>query len=79
MLKIEKIAWVQNKVFFPESIPELIMALVYTVGANKKFTFHFHSTVILRCEPFRSVFTESSVFCVSTIADSAIIGSARNG
>ena len=36
----------------------------YTVGANKKFTLRFHSMV--RTVPFR--------FCVSTIADSTIIG-----
>ena len=39
------------------------------------------SVFVLRCEPLRSVFTESFgvfFFCASTIADSAIIGSARN-
>ena len=41
---------------------EKCVSLLPTVGANKKFTFRFHSTVVLWCEPFRSVFTESSVF-----------------
>ena len=35
---------------------------IYTVGANRRFTFHLRSMVILRCEPFCSVFTESPVF-----------------
>ena len=50
-----------------------------TVGANKEFTFRFHSTDVLRCESFRSDFMDSSVCCVSMIADSAIIDSPRNG
>ena len=38
-----------------------------TVGANKKFTYRFRSSVILQCESFHSVFMESSVFCVSRL------------
>ena len=35
---------------------------VTTVGGNKKFMFRFLSMVMLRCEPFRTVFTKSTVF-----------------
>ena len=50
-----------------------------TVGANKKFTFRFHSTVVLRCEPFRSVFTESSVFAEVRLLIQQLLACARNG
>ena len=32
-----------------------------------------HFIFMLRCKPFHSIFTESPFFCISTIADSAII------
>ena len=72
--KVNKLGQQNDQLRAPVQPPSL-----GTVGANKKFTFRFRSTVVLRCESFRFVFTESSVFYVSTIADSAIIGSARNG
>ena len=45
-----------------------------TVGAKIKFMFRFRTTVVLRYEMPRSVFTDSSVLYVTMIADSAIIG-----
>ena len=50
-----------------------------TVGANKKFTFRFHSTVVLRCEPFRSVFTESPVFAKVRLLIQQLLAFACNG
>ena len=49
-----------------------------TVGAKIKFMFRFRTTVVLRHEMPRSVFTDSSVLYVRTIADSAVIGFERN-
>ena len=43
----------------------------YTVGAKIKFTFCFHTMVVLRYEMTRSVFTDSSILYIRMIADSA--------
>ena len=46
---------------------------VHKIDANTKLTFCFRSMVVLWSEPFRS-FLGFPSFCVSMIADSAIIG-----
>ena len=64
--------------FFPNtSIHDFSSGI--TVGANKKFTFCFRSTVVLRCEPFRSVFTESSVFAEVRLLIQQLLACARSG
>ena len=52
--------------------------MLHTVGFKIKFTFRFRTTVVLWYEMSRSVFMDSSVLYVRTIADSAIIGFERN-